>query len=91
MRLITIVATLAGASAVLAAPVAKGPTAECFGNGCKWNIPSCLGSTLILNLVVGGGYPWKREAEAAPKGPVAECFGNGCECCLSDKPMSNLI
>jgi hypothetical protein len=35
-----------------------------------------------LTQRTGGGYPWKREAEAEaePKGPVAECFGNGCKC-----------
>jgi hypothetical protein len=34
---------------------------------------------ILSDLGIGGGYPWKREAEAEPKGPVAECFGNGCE------------
>jgi hypothetical protein len=43
-----------------------------------WNDAS---SCALLTTRSGGGYPWKREAEAEaePKGPVAECFGNGCK------------
>jgi hypothetical protein len=39
----------------------------------------------LLTQRTGGGYPWKREAEAEaePKGPVAECFGNGCKSSLT--------